>query len=227
MSITQQLLAEISDGDGGATTLSPSFTTVAGRVTLLTVTSNPTVSDDEPVVTTDSAGRAWSLIQQYLFFDSISSGAGIKVFGTRDGGTGTVLLTFPDLQPAIVGSVSDFPEAIGVRNVGLSALNAAGLVPAPTSPLAPFTSPKNGTFLAASCPTSTRTFSPGAGFTPISHLDDPTHIIRLFTEWRNDNDTTPDCALSGTGTPIYGVIALELIAAGAVSDAPLGDDLIF
>lgn len=225
MSITHKLLATITDEDGGSTALLPSFITTQGRVTLLTVASNPLLSNENPVITTDSAGRVWSLIEQYLFFDSISSGDGIKVFGTTDGGEGTVLLTFPGLQFTIHGSVSEFPEAIAVRNVGLSALNATGLTPAPTNPLAPFTSPKNGTFLAAACVSDVRTFFPGSGFAPITQLNGIN--LELFTEWRTDNDTTPDCSLSGTGTPNYGVIALELIAAGAVSDAPLGDDLIF
>ena len=71
--------------------------------------------------------------------------------------------------------------------------------------------------MAGSCPSGVRTWTPGTGFTEITDLIDTGFVMSLFTQWRNDNDTTPNATLSGTGTPPYGVIALELVASATAS----------
>lgn len=219
MAITQNKLTEGESSVQGLVYTTASFTTVAGRLTLLCISSQPVNDGDNPTITTDGGGRTWDVFSGdatggFLYYDSTSSGSTLKVFGTTSGGTGTIELTYPRDQVACCWSVSEFVGANGYLQLVKSTPNITGLTPSIT--LGTFGSVNNGTFLVAAT-AGNRTYTPGAGFTEISDLATYSTNQDIFTEWRASNDTSADCTLSGTGTPIYGAMALELVASASAS----------
>jgi hypothetical protein len=205
MPITVNLLTSGIDEDGGNTATVASITTVSGRITEIGISAQPAGGNATPTIT--DGARTWNL-KKHSSYDPATSGNGLTIYSTTSGATGGLTIDFGAAQVGIVWGVVEVVNC----NSELQPTEGTGTSLTPNAALAAFGSVNNGTILYAGSPTG-RTFTAGTGITEILDLPDVATNANLFIGWRNDNDTAPDCTLSGAGTPAWGAVGIELVFA--------------
>jgi hypothetical protein len=209
---TPVILVDIVESGGASTSPIPSFTTIAGELTTLTLHAHPTGGNAQPTIT--DGNRTWFLIAHNAY-DNASSGNGLTVFGTVSGATGGATADFgaSQTQTKVGQAVIRHPGAGGWGRTAVGSGNSTAAL----ATLTGFALPTNGVFAAHGC-SGNRTFTPGAGFSEITDRTDAS-IMALQTEWQAANDTTADATISSTALA-WGSVAIELYAIGSRTLGP-------
>lgn len=178
---------------------------VAGQGTL--TLSNVTVHESE----TYSQGNPYNRMLLYT--------------ATHNAGTGAIRFTFPEANYAAHWSVDEATGANTTTPVvqsNASQGDDGGSAAAPATTLSAFGSASNGTYAAAAHTDSVGTgSSPGTGFAELVDFPGNAFGIRLMTEWRADNDTSPDCTMGQVGDGGHWIIAAaEVAMASAAAPKP-------
>lgn len=201
-----------------------SITTASGRSSLLAVVSVLGATPNTPGIT--DASRTWTQQGTSLLFDDTGSARGrITLFRTTTAATGAVTITWAGQSHIACWSIDEFTGidtggtngSNGFINQVNSAIDA--FAQSATVTLAAFSDAGNGTYSATGLGSGNVAITPEASWTELADVAN-TGGMRLQTQWRADNDTTPSC--SWTGFHNWGMSGLELVAAASVSAAVTG-----
>jgi len=216
-------------------TADDNFNTASGSphsnwLQLLTISSRTTTSTDPNIPTVTGAGLTWELVDTIIYDTGGSSRKRVSLFralGTASAGALTI--DFAGQQQAANAWVWDEVDGADTGGTNGSAaivqtdtvLDASGSATALSATLSAFGDSANATYANISMGNSSVTATPGSGFAQVgSALGSQT---RTYTEFRNDNDTSPDWTFTAGGE--VGIIAVELKAAGGVVAAPPPSDM--
>jgi hypothetical protein len=208
VAITQTPLT--SGSGSGASPAIASITTVASRLTVLNYAAHPSGGPKIPTIT------GWTLILSNSY-DAGATGQTQGVFGRIADGTGAHNIDFGgESQDAVHWSVSEYNSVVvsgGVAGAYAQAVSNAGSSANASVSLAAFGSANNATIGLLSGVNGLGAITQGSGFSEIHELVDAGTLLRMQTQWRNDNDQSVDWANSAA---VWGAIGIELKDAGPV-----------
>lgn len=165
--------------------------------------------------TASGNGLTWVQVATILDSDGVRR---LTLFRALGSSPSTGALTFDFGGQTQTGCVWSVVEYTGVNTTGSNGANAivqfdteasAGSVSSLTSTLAAFGSTMNATAGGFGYPLNSNAGDVGSGFTAIGEQFQGSPNQAIFTEFRNDNDTTVDITLGASSVPIVG-IAVEL-----------------
>jgi hypothetical protein len=196
-----------------------SVSPASNNLLLLTVTSR-TASGDPNVPTVTGNGLTWVEIDSQNY-DNSGTQKKISLFRALGASpsSGTITIDYAGQTQTHCDWTLD--QALGVDTTGTngsgaivqSAKNSDTSITATslTATLAAFSSTSNATFGGFGFGSGLNDKSVGSGFTALGNFSTDSITMRVFSEWRVDNDTTVD-ASQITGGEI-GVVAVEIKAA--------------
>jgi hypothetical protein len=186
------------------------------------------VADTNPVLapTVTGCGLTWVQVA-HVEFDTAGTRRAITLFRALGGAPTTGALTITPTE-AVSGCGWTWTEYDGIDTGGtngsaavVQSVTNSGSGTALSATLAAFGSASNGAAVVMASDADS-VFTAGTGWSvlgqDVSASASPTQSIG--TEWRADNDTSPDSTMSPTG--LWGMIAVELKVAAAGYTPPLG-----
>ena len=216
MAITQALLTADQDNSNSTSYATASITPTGNQLGLLAVLNTTGSGAGTPTVSGN--GLTYVEIANVTFNDIAGGASRLTIFRTMDASPSTGVATIDFGAATQSGCCWSFREFDGVDTGGTN--GSAAVVQSVTNrvdgntsltvTLAAFGSASNATYGAFGNDIASDTFTQGTGFTT---LDTEGHNFppeTLFTEWRNDNDTTVDASASSGD---MGGIGIEIKAA--------------
>jgi len=215
VAIAAGLLASGSDTSNVNQYTTASFTPGANRLVLLTLNGS----------TGSGVPPAPALVGNdltYVLATAAAISASVYQFTYRAMGAapsaGAVVITYGGAQTGTQWSVAEFTgvDTSGTNGSGAIRQTATATFVTAISmaaTLSAFGAAGNATYGAFS--SNTDGPSLGSGFTQVHHCQNASPTRRLLTEWRVDNDTTPDATCSTAGQMLGA--GLELVAAADVT----------
>lgn len=210
MTVAEYDLTVTVPGGTGGTYSTASITPTAGRLVLASTMSLAGGGGPE-TPTLSGCGLTWVLVATRAYANSQFRVSVFRAMGASPS-AGAVTITYSGtLEGQRCCSIAEFSGVAGGGTNGSEAIVQAASAAEETGSttalvtLSAFTDTKNATYSAVGA--NSNVLYAGSGFTQI-HLGS-TNIF--LTEWRFDNDTTVDAAISGSGST-WGIIGVEIAA---------------
>jgi hypothetical protein len=212
------IAAATSFSDTGATSYATaSWTPVANRLYLASVTTRTGITVDPTVPTASGNGLTWVQVATALYDDTSSSRRRVTLFRALGASPTTGSLTFDEAGQSQTNACWAVDEVTGMDTTGTNGSGAivqsvpgvdvSGLASSLTITLAAFSSVNNATYGAFGYVTAGGTITVGSGFTLLGDTFGG-GSMRSTTEWKTANDTTVDLTIDGPQQ--IGGIAVEI-----------------
>jgi hypothetical protein len=225
MAITISNLTSGFDATDGTTADTASISPTSGSVLLITLyhrsNTNPATAP------TSLAGQGTLTLSNITAHESETYNAGnpydrmLLYTATHNAGSGAIRFNFAETNYAAHWTVEQVTGANTTTPVVQSNATQGddgGSAAAPATTLSAFGSANNGTYSAAMHTDSIGINSnPGTGFTELADFAGTSFGVRMMSQWRDTNDTTPDCSMGQGGDTGHWIIV-----AAEIAEAPAG-----
>lgn len=206
---------------GGSSYATASWTPIANRLYLASVTTRTGITADPTIPTASGNGLTWVAIDSVVYDDSSSSRRRVTLFRAMGASPTTGALTFDEAGQAQTDAGWSIEEVTGMDTSGTNgsgaivqsatAVDVIGRSTALVITLAAFGSANNSAYGVFGYTTAGGAITIGSGFTQLADKVLGASSTRLTTEWRPTSDTTVD--LTPDGVMQIGGIAVEIKAA--------------
>lgn len=222
MAVAFSLLTSGSDTDGNSTVTTATVTAPASGVIF--------IGFDAYAGTPQAPSSISGLSGTWTSVRAVNTWAGNDAMFVWQGvgctGSGAITITFPNNPDGVdfhvIGATGCNTTTPVVQSNGSSGTGSGtGFITASTT-LSAFGSANNGVLCFACCGDYNGDPAVGTGFTELADTQRGSWgSNRYFSQYRADNDTTPDCQMGQNGSvDAWGFIALEVAAAATDSNAP-------
>jgi hypothetical protein len=222
MAITCSLLASGAPNPGTTTAVTASVSASGSDVLFLCFDQYFGASGS--VTSISGLGGTWSAVRSV---NPWTANIAMYVWqGIGCTGSGTITVTFGQdafgMRYHVIGVAGCNSTTPVVQSNGASGTGTGSGFITPAVSLASFGSASNGVLCFGICGDSGGTPAVGSGYTSLGSTQDGSWgSIDLLTQWRADNDTTPDCTMGqNASTDPWGFIALEIAQATAGGGIP-------
>lgn len=186
------------------------FTATAGSVQVAVVLANKAFGAAS--VPTASGWTQWATL-------SVSSYS-ITGFWAQVSGSTTIPFVFGAQRDAVIWTVQEFANCDPTTPINTNVITASGTSTTPTATLPnAFANANSGVFAADGLSIDTVAHTAGSGFNLIYDSGNTVSFSneRLASEWKNNNDSTPDFTIASSQT--WSLIACELVGLAAKSES--------